>query len=197
MHSANPTPAADSAYSPATPVISIAGERVALGPWDSAQLPAYTRWMNDFSITDNLDPYSRPKTAEELRSILNHVLQTPEQIWFAVIERASGRTIGYTGLVDIAWPHRTAEFAITIGEADCRGKGYGTEATQLVLQYAFNTLGLHNLLLRVFAYNVAAIRAYEKAGFHTFGTRTAARMHAGRLWDTLYMQCLSPHTAVP
>lgn len=191
MHDATPAP---TPVLPPPPVICVSGERVALGPWDRAHLPSYTRWMNDFSITANLDPYARPRTAEELTATLDHVLHTPEQIWFAVIERSSQRCIGYTGLTDIAWPHRTAEFAITIGEADCRGRGYGTETTRLVCDYGFSTLGLSNILLRVYAYNAAAIGAYTRAGFREFGRRRASRLHQGQQWDTVYMEQVAPAT---
>jgi RimJ/RimL family protein N-acetyltransferase len=58
-----------------------------------------------------------------------------------------------------------AEYGIVIGEPDCQGRGYGTETTSLMLDYAFTVLGLHNVMLTVMAYNLAGIRTYEKAGF--------------------------------
>jgi RimJ/RimL family protein N-acetyltransferase len=87
--------------------------------------------------------------------------------------------------------HRTAELGIVIGEPDCRGKGYGTEATRLILDYAFSALGLHNVMLRVFAYNEAAIRAYLKAGFKEIGRRREAHRQGGVAYDEVLMDCVS------
>jgi RimJ/RimL family protein N-acetyltransferase len=56
--------------------------------------------------------------------------------------------------------NRSATFGILIGEPECRGKGYGTETTRLMLDYAFTTLGLHNVMLTVFEFNPAG------TGFH-------------------------------
>ena len=48
---------------------------------------------------------------------------------------------------------------------DYLGKGYGTEAAELRIEYAFEFIGLHKLMLRVYADNERAIKSYEKAGF--------------------------------
>ena len=61
--------------------------------------------------------------------------------------------------------HKKAEYGIFIGETDCLGMGYGTEAAELMTEYAFEYLGLHKLMLRVYAENERAIKSYEKAGF--------------------------------
>jgi RimJ/RimL family protein N-acetyltransferase len=180
------------------PVINIEGERVALGPYHAGILPLYARWTNDFATARNLDPLPRPMTTEALEALLAEILKDERQIWFIIYERDSStgsghapRPIGFCGLTDVDHHHRTAEYAITIGEPDARGKGYGSEATRLTLDYAFTALGLHNVILRVFAYNAAGIRAYQKAGFREIGRRTHSRLMGGRFWDTVYMQALS------
>lgn len=75
------------------------------------------------------------------------------------------RPIGSVYLRDIDLGNRKAEFGIFIGEKECLGKGYGTEATELILKYAFQELGIHKVRLRVFASNEGAIECYKKAGF--------------------------------
>ena len=93
--------------------------------------------------------------------------------------------------------HGTAEFGLLIGEPDARNRGYGTEATRLVADYAFNALGLHSVMLRVYAYNLAGLRAYAKAGFREFGRRRGSRVLAGQRWDEVYMECLATEFASP
>ena len=65
-----------------------------------------------------------------------------------------------------------------------------------MLMYAFTTLGLHNVMLVVYAYNEAGYRAYQKAGFREFGRREAVWM-GGRLWDAISMECLATECASP
>ena len=84
-----------------------------------------------------------------------------------------------------------------IGEGAYRGRGYGTETTRLMLDYAFTALGLHNVFLTVNAYNYAGIRAYEKAGFREFGRRRQCKMRGGRRWDVVYMDCLATEFSSP
>jgi diamine N-acetyltransferase len=71
----------------------------------------------------------------------------------------------------------TAEFGIALGER--RNQGLGTEATRLVLDWAFTVLGLHNVLLVTFSWNLAAIRAYTNAGFREIGRRRGATVTMG------------------
>ncbi|MBA3390044.1 MAG: GNAT family N-acetyltransferase [Rubrobacter sp.] len=106
-------------------------------------------------------------------------------------ERATLRPIGNTVLAEIDFRNRSAAFGILIGDPDARGKGYGTETTRLILDYAFTAVGLHNVMLTVFEFNKAGIRAYEKAGYRELGRRRECRMMGGKLWDEIYMQCLS------
>lgn len=58
-----------------------------------------------------------------------------------------------------------ARYAIGIFDETLFGKGLGTRITNIVLDYAFNTLKLHRVDLRVLEYNERAIRCYEKCGF--------------------------------
>jgi diamine N-acetyltransferase len=110
---------------------------------------------------------------------------------FTIYERNTLRPIGNTGLHGVDYRTRTTTFG-TIGEPECRGKGYGTETTRLMLDYAFTALGLHNLMLIVFEFNVVAgVRAYEKAGFKEFRRRRECRLSGGKLWDEIKMDCLS------
>jgi len=58
-----------------------------------------------------------------------------------------------------------------------------------MLDYAFSALGLNNVMLKVFEYNIAAQRAYAKAGYTEFGRRHKSHTMGGRLWDEIYMEC--------
>ena len=123
--------------------------------------------------------------------------ERPDWIGFAIYELPDLRPIGVTNVRDFATPSRTAEFGIAIGEPDCRGKGYGTEATRLLLDFAFTVLGVHNVWLDTVSYNVAAIRAYEKAGFKEIGRRREAHRLGDRVYDVVLMDCLATEFVPP
>lgn len=81
----------------------------------------------------------------------------------------SKQLIGTTGLYEINWIIKSAEIRIRIGNKKFLGKGHGTEAIKLLIDFAFNDLGLHRLWLTVFDYNLAAIAVYKKCGFKIEG----------------------------
>jgi RimJ/RimL family protein N-acetyltransferase len=175
------------------PVITIRGERVALGPLHRRLLPLLERLDNDFWTVDRGGGDPRPVTSEEVAAGWEPLLrgERPDWIGFAVYALPELRPIGVMNLRDFSNPHGTAEFGISIGEAADRSKGYGTEAARLLLDYAFTTLGVHNVWLDTPAYNAGAIRAYEKVGFREIGRRRGARVLAGRRYDVVLMDCVA------
>ena len=78
-----------------------------------------------------------------------------------------GRYLSVRLAIDGGEPHR--RFSIFIGDEAARGRGIGTEAAKLMIQYGFEELGLHRIYLRALAGNMQAIRSYEKAGFEHEG----------------------------
>ncbi|AKI96661.1 GNAT family N-acetyltransferase [Kosmotoga pacifica] len=103
---------------------------------------------------------------------------------------ADGELIGTTGY-DIDWVNRWAEFGIGIFNKKFWGKGYGTEATKLMLKYAFHRLNLNRVYLRVLEYNERAIRVYEKCGFVLEGRQRQAAFWDGKYHDILMMSILA------
>lgn len=179
------------------PVINILGETVALGPIDRTNLPLYQRWFNQFDMLRTLARPPAPLTLEAETAWFEAAALSASVMIFTIYERSSCRAIGDLHLRNIDFRNRTAEFGIAIGEADCRGKGYGTEATSLALDYAFTALGLHNVMLTVFSFNLHGIRAYEKAGFREIGRRRESMWMGGRLWDTIFMDCIATEFTSP
>jgi RimJ/RimL family protein N-acetyltransferase len=77
-----------------------------------------------------------------------------------------------------------------IGEREYWGKGYGTDAMNLLTRYAFMELNLHRVSLGVHSYNTRALRCYEKAGFRTEGAIRGETFREGRRSDDIYMGIL-------
>ncbi len=66
-----------------------------------------------------------------------------------------------------------------------------------MLDYAFTAIGLHNVMLTCYEFNLAGRRAYEKAGFHEFGRRRQSHWMGGRWWNEIYMDCVTAEFASP
>ena len=179
------------------PVINIIGELVALGPLARDLLPFYQKWANDFEVSTTAgDIY--PATRDAAAAWYERKNASLQQgVTFTIYEGATLRPIGFTELRHIDHHHGTAMFVILIGEKDCWGKGYGAETARLMLDYGFTALGLHNILLTVFAYNARGIRAYTRAGFREIGRRREARRVGSRAYDVIYMECLASEFQSP
>ena len=179
------------------PVVNIVGEKVALGPLRRDLIPLYQRWRNDYEVQRTFGDLPRPVTVEGQTAWYERAAVADDAHWFTVYELPTYRPVGRTDLFDIDWRHHTALFGMMIGEADARGRGYGTEVTRLMLVYAFTALGLHSVALETDEFNLAGRRAYAKAGFREGGRRRARTWLAGRWWDAVYMDCLADEFESP
>ena len=112
----------------------------------------------------------------------------PEAVDFTIYDRTDTAPVGTAGLFQINHVHGTAKFGIAIG--DRRGQGLGTEATRLVLDFAFHVLHLRNVLLEAMEWNVAGLTAYERAGFRPVGRRRGAAMSRGKPTDVVIMDAV-------
>jgi RimJ/RimL family protein N-acetyltransferase len=88
-------------------------------------------------------------------------------------------------------PSSWRSFRIALAGPHAFGRGYGTEATRLVLDFAFDTVGLHRVGLEVFDFNPRAQRVYEKCGFVREGVLRDALRWDGRRHDALAMSVLA------
>jgi RimJ/RimL family protein N-acetyltransferase len=180
------------------PVVSIVGEKVALGPAGRDQLPAYARWFSDMNtMRTQGQPEPAPRTVEELETWYESEMSgNPSRKFFSVYDLASWSLIGFVDLQHIDRRHGTATMSLMVGEPDFRGRGFGTEMVRLILDFGFTALGLHNIMLECYEYNLAR-RAYEKAGFREFARWRQAHVMGGKAWDIIYMDCLASEFESP
>ena len=174
------------------PDFIVVGQRVALGPLRLDLAPAYARWMNQLEVQRGLGhmgiatPESQEKWVEE--QLQASAKREPEGIEFTIYDRSDSKAVGTAGLFHIVHAHGSAKLGIAIGER--RGRGLGTEATRLMLDYAFHVLQLRNVLLETLEWNIAGLTAYERAGFRRVGVRRGAVMSRGRPTDVVVMDAI-------
>jgi RimJ/RimL family protein N-acetyltransferase len=173
------------------PILLLRGEKVGLGPIHADLIPLWTRWVNDLEVTRTLAIFGLGPMTQEAEQQFYERHAGGGDVLFAVYELETLRPIGSTGIESIDHANGKATFGIMIGDKSCWNRGYGTEATRLTLDYAFNVLGLHNVMLTVYANNPRAIRAYEKAGFRLIGRRRGTRRVGDQRHDEIFMDALA------
>ena len=109
---------------------------------------------------------------------------------FAIETVADKKLVGGTGLFNFNWPSRSAVLGISIYDPKNWGKGYGQEATNLALGFAFNTLNLNRVELYTFDFNKRAQKCYRNVGFREVGRRRKARYVDGEYRDDIIMDIL-------
>ena len=121
----------------------------------------------------------------------SQVKNVDDQARFTIYD-LSGATpvpVGTTALV-IEHRHRIAEFFILIGDSANRGRGIGTTATRLTLDYGFHITNLRCIYLSVLAPNEAGVKAYETAGFRRIGERRQSGSWLGEVVNEVLMDAI-------
>jgi RimJ/RimL family protein N-acetyltransferase len=188
---------APDSVAPQGPIINLRGDKVGLGPIRRDLAPLYQSWINDFEVSRTLAIGLTPITLEAEYAWYDQPRNPKETVMFTIYELATSRPVGNTGLEHIDQQNRTAELGLLIGEKKCWGKGYGTEAVSLMLDYGFTGLGLHSIMLHYYSCNQRAGRAYSRAGFKAIGRRREALYRGGRYYDLVYMDCLANDFSSP
>jgi len=128
------------------------------------------KWHNDPELYMSLGSTFRPVSLETEREWLTRKqAYNASELNLAICIQENDQHIGNIYLRSIDWIARNAELHIFIGSVEYRGKGYGTQAVQWLINYAFSYLGLRRLYLFVLADNQPAISMYNKCGFQSEG----------------------------
>lgn len=161
------------------------GRLVRLRAFEQSDLDANHAFVNDFeTLKGMLSGLPLPASyADERRWLDQQTSYTRGEYQFAV-EDGGGDLVGRCGLVRVDWKNRLGEIGIMIG-TPYRGRGYGTEAMELLCRFAFREMNLHKLKVSVFAFNKAAIRCYEKNGFVQEGLLKAEIFRDGAYQDVV------------
>ncbi len=171
-------------------IVSVEGEKVALGPLVRGLIPRYQAWINNVETLKYLAAVNRPLTLDEETAWYDDLSKQSDIVSFTIYALPDYLPVGIVTLLHIDFGNRRCDLGIMIGEVDMRGKGLGTESVRLAVDYAFHVLNLHSVMLETYEFNLAGIKAYTRAGFREIGRRREARYHAERYWDVVMMDVL-------
>jgi RimJ/RimL family protein N-acetyltransferase len=129
-------------------------------------------------------------TKEQIEAWCESLATKEGRVDCAIVSKETGEYLGEVVLNQIDELNRSANFRIALRGDKYYGKGIGTEAARLMLEYGFNVLELHRIDLEVFAFNPRAIRVYEKLGFVREGVRREVLFMDGQYHDAIVMGLL-------
>lgn len=168
----------------------LVGDRVVLRRHSPANLAKFQRWYADPEVARLTRYQDGPMRPDEIERFFTARVIGPDAFTMAIHVRDTDWLIGSCAFSQLDGDNGSALYHITIGERDAWGHGYGTEATELMLEHAFTRLGLHRVALSVFAFNERAIRSYQRNGFAVEGRAREAIWRGGRFWDEISMSIL-------
>ena len=139
-------------------------EKIKLRPIKKTDTNNIIKWRNNPNVFNNFI-YQKELTKKEHLNWLKTQVKTKKVFQFIIYSSEDSQDIGTVYLRDVDLRNKKAEFGIFIGEDSARGKGFGSLATQKILEFAFKKLKLNKVYLRVFSSNIKAISSYQKNGF--------------------------------
>jgi diamine N-acetyltransferase len=166
----------------------IRGEKTRLRAIEREDIPTFVRWFNDPEVRHYLEMYLPMSKAEEEHWFEAYLKDNTSRIFG--IETEEGVLVGNIGVTDLDWKNRTATLGIVIAEKEYWGRGYGSDAINALLGFAFGEMNLHRIQLSVYDFNERAMRCYEKCGFRHEGRAREAHYQNGRYHDSLLMAVL-------
>lgn len=166
------------------------GTRIELTPIDlEKDVEVWENWNRDSDYLRLLDDFPANQYAAPL--IKEWIEKEDSQgALFMIRTLRDQKVIGFIELNGYDWVARNAWVGVGIGDPDYRSQGYGTEAMNLLLKFAFRGQNLHRVNLGVFAFNKRAVRCYEKSGFKYEGTEREAIFKDDQRWDCNMMGIL-------
>lgn len=151
------------------------GHSIDLEVAEKSDLPLFKQWNNDVDFVGEFEPF----TQDSLSDLEKQFDEKGEAQWF-LIQKKDGTRIGYIA-------HFKSKGCIAIGYMLVpgeRGKGYGSEAVQIMVDYVF----LHKDTVRIQAEthpeNIASQQVLVKAGFRKEGVIRSSFFSRGVYRDT-------------
>lgn len=154
-----------------------------------SDLDAYYSSLNDpesMRLTGTHSEFTREEIAAWIRKIK---IPSEDRTDFLIVLHDTDEFLGEVVLNEMDPINRSANIRIVIGTQH-HGKGYGTEAMRLMLNYGFKTLKLHRIHLGVYVFNPRAVHVYEKIGFQREGMQRDVLYWEGEFHDMIMMSIL-------
>jgi len=165
------------------------GGKVSLRPIKLDDAPRFVKWLKDEEVRKFLSANPKGVSLKEEKEWIKSLAKKKKSEKHFAIDTKENIHIGSLAL-HLNLKNKSAKLGISIGDKNYWGKGYGIEATQLLLNHGFTKLKLHRIELGVYNYNKRAINLYKKFGFKKEGVKREAVFWKGKFYDLIQMGIL-------
>lgn len=143
----------------------------------------YPKWFNDMEVCKHNSHGVFPKSMAELAGFIDSLGSDKSKIVWAVFELEGGQHVGNVSLQAMNLINRNAEFAVLMGDRNYWGKGYASEAAELLLLHGFQKLNLHRVYCGTAATNIGMQHLAERMRMVREGVRRQALFLNGEYTD--------------
>lgn len=163
---------------------------IKLSPIDEVDVDLLKKWQNDVNLDYQIMGFRFPVQKKAVEDWLEGVRKGNgvNRVVYGIY--VDSDATGMVSLHDIDYINRNSMFGIYVAEKMNNNKGVGTKATRLILDFAFNGMGLNRVGLEVLETNMNAIHLYEKVGFVKEGVKRSAFYTDGDFIDVNIMSIL-------
>ncbi len=147
---------------------TIKGKRIILTPIPESEefYRLYHKWLSDTNLKYKIGEEDMTYTLKEIMKMHDEWKKDFKNMTFCILNKEN-EPIGDINIFDSEEFNNLPEISIMLGEHS--GKGFGTEASQLLIDFAFKKLKLNEINLSVYKDNPKAVKLYEKLGFKITG----------------------------
>lgn len=155
-----------------------------------------TRWLNDEDVRQFLLRFAPVMLEGEGEYLSQLAAGTAKRgaitdAMFLIVNKRTNHPIGTIGLHQVDWKNRHALTGTLIGDKSQWGQGFGTDAKMLLLNWAFNDLGLNSIESHVIEYNERSAAYSKKCGYKEAGRLRQRHFRHGRFHDELIFEVLA------
>lgn len=166
-------------------VVFLKGRKTVLRPVAEDDLKHFVVWMNDPEVRIFIQRFL-PMTSMEEKEWLESLKKHSDKDIILIIQ-IGNKPIGVIGIHKIDWISKIGTTGAVIGEKSFWGKGYGTDAKMILLNYAFNTLGLRKVMSQVKAFNRRSLAYSIHCGCKIEGRLRKQHFVNGRYYDEIIL----------
>lgn len=146
-------------------------------------------WENNrenWKVSHTITPYSKHVLSDYVRAVSD--IYSDKQLRLIIESKKAKEALGSIDLFDCDFKNKRTGIGILIADPLNRGRGLASQVLEIILDYAFKVLDLHQVYCNVLRDNPVSISLFEKFGFKTIGTKKDWTVQGGEFHDELLMQ---------
>lgn len=164
----------------------IKGKLVGLRAVEREDLKIMRDWRNNSKFRKNFREYRELNMEMQNKWFDKFVVENDNTLMFIIVRLKDSKPIGVCGLIYINWLIKSADISFYVGEKNAYidSLGYGDEALNLLMKYAFDQLNMHKLWTELYEFDTKKINFYEKYKFKRDAVLRDNCFEDGRYWNS-------------